>query len=700
VSVAAARRARVAPLAAVAAAPALWLAVVIVVSVVVRYAFARRVVAPWIMIDEIVYSELAKSIAAGDGFAIRDEAYGAAYGVVYPLLLSPAFALWDSVPSAYAAAKAINSVLISLAAVPAYLLARTVVRPFLALVVAVLALAVPSTFYAGTLMTENAFYGLFLLVALTLVRLLERPSVIRIAVYLAAVGFAYLTRAQAVVLVGAGLLAPLVLVLLERGGLRGLRRFAGFYATVAALGVVAVAVQTARGRSLTALLGAYSSTGDAGYDVSETARYLLWHAAELDLYVAVVPVAALILLAAIAHRLDPSLRRLVAAALAILAVLLPVVAAFASRYALRIEERNMFYAAPLLFALLVAWIERGLPRPRPIAVAAALLAAVLPALVPFARFIGVSAQSDTLALLPWWNLHERGVPLDRLWIVALCVGVVLGLAFLLVPARWALALPGAVLGLYALALHPIEAGAHGVRKASVGALYQGITRPRADWIDRAVGTNARVDVLWSGLGDRLVVNENEFFSRSVRRVFHLREPTPGGLPEELLIEDPTTGLLRRPDGRPVRSSYALGERSADLAGAIVAEDVPKGLALVRVDNPLRARSRVDGLYADGWSHPTVRYTRYACRGGTLSVELAGDARLFDRDQTVRASSAGRTLAAGRVPADGSRARLTVPIPDAGGRRCTVRFDVAPTAVPGRSDLRRLGTHFLSFRFSR
>ena len=84
----------------------------------------------------------------------------------------------------------------------------------------------------------------------------------------------------------------------------------------------------------------------------------------------------------------------------------------------------------------------------------------------------------------------------------------------------------------------------------------------------------------------------------------------------------------------------------------------------------------------------------------VNIELAGDARLFDRDQTVRASSAGRTLAAARVPADGSRGRLTVPVPDAHGRRCTVRFDVTPTAVPGRRDPRRLGTHFLSLRFSR
>ena len=51
------------------------------------------------------------------------------YGVVYPVLVSPAYRAFSSVPDAYAAAKGINSILMSLAAVPAYFLARRVVQP-------------------------------------------------------------------------------------------------------------------------------------------------------------------------------------------------------------------------------------------------------------------------------------------------------------------------------------------------------------------------------------------------------------------------------------------------------------------------------------------------------------------------------------------------------------------------------------------
>ena len=51
--------------------------------------------------------------------------------------------------------------MISLAAVPAYFLARRVVGTWWSLAAAVLAVAIPSMVYTATLMTENAFYPVF-----------------------------------------------------------------------------------------------------------------------------------------------------------------------------------------------------------------------------------------------------------------------------------------------------------------------------------------------------------------------------------------------------------------------------------------------------------------------------------------------------------------------------------------------------------
>ncbi len=103
----------------------------------------------------------------------------------------------------------------SLTAVPVYFLARRVVPQGLALVAAVLAVAIPSMAYTSTLMTENAFYPAFALVALALVLVLERPTWRRQAVLLGLCAFAFLVRAQAVAFLPAVLTAPLLLAWMD-----------------------------------------------------------------------------------------------------------------------------------------------------------------------------------------------------------------------------------------------------------------------------------------------------------------------------------------------------------------------------------------------------------------------------------------------------------------------------------------------------
>ena len=73
-----------------------WLAGLVVLSSLFRYGLSRRVVAPWIMVDELIYSELAKSFANTGHFLIRDVHHGG-YGVVYPLLIAPAWKIFGSV---------------------------------------------------------------------------------------------------------------------------------------------------------------------------------------------------------------------------------------------------------------------------------------------------------------------------------------------------------------------------------------------------------------------------------------------------------------------------------------------------------------------------------------------------------------------------------------------------------------------------
>jgi hypothetical protein len=539
---------------------------------------------------------------------------------------------------------------------------------------------------------------------LTLVLVLERPSALNQGLLLGAVLLAYATRVQAIALLPAIVTAPLLLAWLDRRGWRSLGAYRLLWAALGAGAALVVAAQLARGRSLKAVLGAYEAAGNYHYSVGPILRWLLYHVAGLDLYLGVVPFAAFLLLLALGRGLPRPAQAFLAASLAVSFWLVLEVAAFASLPTVeRIEERNMFYVAPLFFTALLVWIERGAPRPQPAATFAAAVAGLLPALIPYTKLIGVSAQSDTLALLPWWWLQDHVITLSQVWIAALALGAALAAAFLLVPRGWALMLPGAVVLLYAVTLPAIENGRHGVRMASLGALFQGITTGTRDWVDREVGRDAEVAFLWTGRSDAFVLWQNEFFNRSVGPVYDLAPALGGGLPSTAVTIDEESGVLRDPQGRPVRAEYALTDESVPLAGLPLARDELKGTTLLRTPGVLRATQVVSGLYpGDTWSTPTAEYTRLRCRGGRVAVDVLGDGQLFPQGQTLSARRAGRLIVRARVQAS-VPTTITVPLRRGPDGKCNVAFTISPTAVPARvlpgsTDTRVLGTHFMRFRY--
>ena len=687
-----------------AAAPGwAWLTAIVLASSAVRFAFARHMVGPWIMIDEIVYSELAKSFAAHGHFAVR-EAPTTGYGFVYPMLISPAYVLFRSMPTVYTAIKVIDSLLMSLAAVPAYLLARRVVSTWGALAVAVLTVAVPSTFYAGTVMTENAFYPIFLFAVLALVRALELPSVARVLMFLAALLVAYETRAQAVALAAAALTAPVLAALLARDR-RELVEQKMLYTVVIGLGALAVGAEVIRGHNIRSLFGAYASATHSSYDPATVAHWLLWHLAELDLYVGVLPVFALLVLLGIGHRLAPRERTIVAVTLAAVAWIGVEVAAFATQPSvLRIEERNLFYVAPLLFICLALWIERGMPRPPVVVVLAGLLAVVLAAAIPYERFIAVSATSDTFGVLMLWSVALWfGIHADQVrYVVGAAAVVFVGLA-LLAPLRARYALLLIPLGISLLAVQPVDSR---TQRASIGAVFQGITKPDRDWITALVGSAdpQRVAVVWTGGGtnvpDALVVYENEFFNRDVGAVYTTHGAVPGGLAQQAISVDRSTGDYRDEHGGAVRVRDVLTDTSLSVIGRRIGADAKKGLVLYRVNGALRAERFTDGIYPDFWAGRSALFREFGCHGGSLGVTLGSDAHLFKSPQLVQAYVHGRLVATSIV---GPFKETTMHVPLSRGPRgsCTVNFAIPRTRVParvipGNTDTRRLGIRFIAF----
>lgn len=357
----------------------------------------------------------------------------------------------------------------------------------------------------------------------------------------------------------------------------------------------------------------------------------------------------------------------------------------------------MFYVAPFALVALVGLASDGVvPRRRRRLLTAAVVAGVLPVFIPYGRLIAPSAVSDTFALLPWWWLQDHLLHLDQVKWVVLAVAAAAAALFVCVPRRFVLVLPALVGAYFVATSFVVENGRHGLHQATLASLWAGIRVDHPDWIDRAAGHDGDVAAIWTGKLSVYSVWENEFFNSSLGTVYDLGAgQAPGGLPETPAVRRPDGHVVA--DGRPVRARYVLADGSVDLAGKRVDADPRIGLALYRVTGPLVVLTDVRGLYPnDTWSGKRVVYTRVRCAGGRLSVLLGGDPKLFPRPQTVVARSGGVRWIA-RVPPSGQR-RLTVPlVPDSRGV-CRVRFDVARTAVPGPSDPRVLGAHFLRFDY--
>ena len=75
-----------------------WLTAIVAGSVLVRTILVRGIVAPFIFVDEVIWSELARGIADAGKPLLRDQP-DPGYSVVYPLLISPAYALFELLDS-------------------------------------------------------------------------------------------------------------------------------------------------------------------------------------------------------------------------------------------------------------------------------------------------------------------------------------------------------------------------------------------------------------------------------------------------------------------------------------------------------------------------------------------------------------------------------------------------------------------------
>jgi hypothetical protein len=649
-------------------------ATVLFLALAVYTALAKQIASPWILIDELVYSDLARSVARGSGLAIRGHQTWA-YGALYPILIAPAW-LAHSTDRAYELARVINALLVTLAAIPYYLLARRMVSPGYALLALGLFLLLPAHLYAGTLMTENAFLPAFMVAALLFGLVLERPTPGRQALALGAIVLASGIRIQGLVLVPILLTAILAMWSRERA-----RRFWPTFATFAGAAALYAVLNAVRGKPLSQLLGAYRPVANAHYSVADAATWVLRHFAELGLSVVLLPVFALLVLFGLRASLPLAEQAFLAVAGASF-LWLPVQSGiFASRFAHRVEERTMLYAQPLLLLALVLWLARELPRPRRLTVIAVAVPTALLLVLPLTRLLGHDALSDTFGLVPLLALRIRsgmGPVYALVWGgAAVAIGAFLlprNLARVVVPAAMAVGLAVST----AVVQRQLVDESRAVKAAEMAG-------QDAAWIDRVVGRDAPVAFLFTPQLDAQALWQTEFWNRSVGRVLALDPGEPGGLPRTPVRLDRRTGRLGRAGG-----DYIVAPKTYVVAGAPIAENGP--WRLYRAGSPLRLDSVVQGVAPDGWMGRSATYMVYAGPGrGPSRLRVLLSRKAWggpDVPGHVRVAL-GPVVRTGVIHSS-QVLRFTLPAP---ARPFRVRVTIRPTFSPhdfGLPDQRQLG----------
>ena len=573
---------------------------------------------PTINTDEFEWTQISRAIAATGHAARRGEPIG--FKSLYAFLIAPAWWL-HATGAAYAVAKYVDTIVMALAAVPTYLLARTLVPRRAAIVAALASVCTTALYYAGFLLPEVLAYPTFALGAWVTVRALSgdgrRWTIAAIVIDLVAIE----VRGELITLPASFALAAAFLWIVGPRGQRLRRDWGTLDYAGATLLLVGVFIVLNRAFSPTEWKTVTESFKGRLFSLGFEAGSAL--AIGLGLLPVVGGLASLWLPE---RREDPRWRAFAAftaSAVLVVGTYTGVKAAFLStNFATRVEERNLIYLGPLLIVGTAVWLcaaRRHLPG----AIAAWAFTAWL--------VLHYGYQLD----FPYFEAPGYGVAAlaNRAWhwdqsAIRLALGVacalLLGVIFVRGRARRAV-LPLAV----AVTLAWMLAGEIESSRGSAiqSATYAGNMAQPLDWIDRATN-GAGVTYIGQDIssGETLNVVLTEFWNHSIKHVVSLDGTAPGPGPR-----GPTPdlknryGVLTSDPGLP----YVVATDGINLVGTVVARK--PGLTLKRIDHhPWALHQALYGVSNDAWIQAAnaqdIALGRFAYFGpersaGTLTVQI-------------------------------------------------------------------------------
>jgi hypothetical protein len=588
------------------ASVALWLIAIAGLSVVLRIVLLTEVHGPWVFMDELYYQKLAQSIGQGGHLALFDK-HGLSVPPLYSLVLAPIYALGASAPVAYEWIKIVNAILMSFSVVPIYKIARFVLPRSGSLIVAGLSALAPLMYYSALAMSENLAYPLFLIAIWAMILAVRSPRWQTDAFVLVAIVAATAARFQLVALFPAALSAIVLAAILTREGskesrarsaARSLKDHWLIAGSALAIGLGAFAVQ-----GVGSFGGIYSGLGEARFPRPwRLSELVVQHLAELDLAVGVIPFAGALIAAYALFRYGARTEVLVFAAVAVsvtgwLLLEVGVFGDFGSRGPAaevpRIHERYLFYLVPLFLIALLAAVR--LPRskvPFRAYEAAAAVAAVLPAVIPFRSVVNNTIVADSFALQPYGRaVGDTIVPIEHATLGAVSSAALLALIYVLIRNR--------TVGVTIVVLLVFILSSALVRSRIVGAASGATTATlptHRDWVDRAVPSTG-VALVGSPGASTLAVFETAFNNLSISRVYYVCTPAFGAAFGERRIWADHAGRLRDEAGY-VNATAIVVPAALSVRGGVIARDRKGHLALIA---PPGGRVRVPTAKRATWN---------------------------------------------------------------------------------------------------
>jgi hypothetical protein len=612
-----------------------------------------------VMTDELQYEKLA--VSAGNTLSpipsIRGH-YIVSLAQLYPLLTAPVYQLFG-MPNAFRVVHGLNAAIMASTAIPAYLLAREVVRSrSAAYLVAALTVAVPWMTMATMMLTEVAAYPAFAWAMLGIQRSLAEPSFRRDLIALGGIALAFAARTQFL------LLAPLYLLVVavhevgyplaaQRGepvrgrfreGVRSLWRNHRHLSIAGAAGAVLAGPLAAAG-VLDQVLGRYDTTVHKGPLLPHgVLKASIQH---LDFVAVGVGILPFVLAAAwgIGSLARPSSRRshgyAVLLVLGVIALTLET-ASFNLRFAVggTLQDRYLFYIAPLLFVGMAACFLDSRRRWLGVAIAGAGFAWMTtvanwePYGLPFFAspdyvFHSVlEGQSYNVGKV--FGLHDLSPAVTVAVGTVLISGASAAAIRRAAPAK-ALTVAGVVVLSFcvvetAYVLHKVV---DAIRSSSANTVLKG-----RDWIDESVSGGSHVGAVVSPINSTpdgrpiwiypgttpAAWQDTEFWNKTLDRAFlykNFGEYAPfytGKL--ALGFDSGRVGLTDSIDYLAVSSS----DLRMRIAGTIVARG-SGGFDLLKPSRPTRVNWATNGLPPDGWTVPDqpIRLRLYPS-GGTAGTK--------------------------------------------------------------------------------